>query len=192
MRLLVFSVVLALSVVGCAYIDQNVKVNPTISLAKSDIGKGKKVSVQIIDDREEQIIGKRRDGYGLAGAKITTDQDLVEVLKVPIFEGLSAKGFLPTQELDNTIALKVELRSLAYDNAVGLWTGGNIGKATIKVVATNAVGKTYEKNYRGQKEIRTFFVGSQETNAKVINGAFEEAILRMFEDEELLKFLNQL
>lgn len=84
-----------------------------------------------------------------------------------------------------------ELRTLKYETAVGLWTGGNIGTAAIKVIATNPKGKTYEKSYRGQKEIRTAFVGSQETNAKVINGALNDVIAKIFEDKELMKFLAQ-
>ena len=185
------AVVVLIFFTGCAYIDQNLRVDPVVSVSSSNIGKGKEIDVEVIDDREDQIIGKRHDGYGLAGAKITTDQDLVDVLKESVYSAFQAKGFHPVSDKNITTTVKVQLRSLAYDTAVGLWTGGNIGKATIKVVATNSDGKTFEKNYRGQKEVRTVFVGSQETNAKVINEAFSEAIQRMFEDEELLKFLNQ-
>ncbi|MEW6101853.1 MAG: YajG family lipoprotein [Candidatus Omnitrophota bacterium] len=70
-----------------------------------------------------------------------------------------------------------------------MWTGGNIGKSTIKVIATNPAGKTYEKSYHGQKEIRTCFIGSQETNSQVVNCAFDAAIENIFKDDELMQFL---
>jgi uncharacterized lipoprotein YajG len=174
---------------GCAYIDQNLKVSPIVEIASVDIGAGKKVCLRIVDDREEQLIGKRAGGYGIGMAKISTDQDLAELLKNIISDGLRKKGFEPVAENETLLVMRVELRALAYDTAVGLWTGGNIGKAVVKVVASKPSGKTFEKSYRGQKEIRTIFVGSQETNSKVINGALDEVIKKVFEDKELLNFL---
>ena len=53
MRLFVLSIALVVSVIGCAYIDQSLKIDPKVTLTKSDIGKGKEIGVQIIDDREE-------------------------------------------------------------------------------------------------------------------------------------------
>jgi len=66
---------------GCAYIDQNLKVAPQHSIAQENIGKGQKVVLRVVDDRDEQLIGKRKNGYGMDGAKISTDQDLVGFLK---------------------------------------------------------------------------------------------------------------
>jgi|CXWL01.1.fsa_nt_gi uncharacterized lipoprotein len=191
MKLKNVMVIFLILLAGCAYIDQSLKVNPTVSIAPSDIGGGKQISVQIIDDREEQFIGKRVNGYGMSGAKITTDQDLVETLKEPIYSGLTKKGFAPVNSEDILPRLRTELRSLSYDTATGLWTAGNIGKTTIKIIATNTSGKTFEKTYRGQKEIRTVFIGSQETNSKVVNEAFGDAIGKIFNDEDMLKFLAE-
>lgn len=174
---------------SCAFIDQNLKVNPTVNYVSSTVGNGKKVGVRVVDERTDQFIGKRMTGYGYGAAKITTDQDLVAVLKDAILRGLQAKGFETTEFDQSPANARVELRSLQYDASIGLWTGGNIGKAAIKIVATNSLGKTYEMTYRGQKEIRTAFVGSQETNTNVVNGALTEAIEEIFLDEKLLNFL---
>jgi uncharacterized lipoprotein YajG len=182
--------VLFFSLSGCAYIDQNLSVKPDLSFSSDNIGGGKKIALRVVDDRDDQLIGKRGVQY-MPGGKISTDQDLVEVLKNALSDGLRKKGFEPVGENDPSLSMKVELRSLAYTTAMGFWTGGNIGTAVIKIIATEPSGKTYEKTYRSQKEIRTAFVGSQETDAKVVNGALSEAINKIFEDKELLKFLAQ-
>lgn len=177
------------SISGCAYIDQNLKVDPQFSIVPSQLGAGTKVSLLVLDERSDQLIGRRANGYGFASAKIETDQDLTEVLRESISKGLVKKGFVPVGKDGSPTFMRVELRVLAYDTAVGLWTAGNIGKSTIKVAATSPAGKTYEKTYHGKKEVRTCFIGSQETNSKVINYAFDAAIENIFKDEELMKFL---
>lgn len=175
---------------GCAYIDQNLRVTPQIVIEEMNIGKGKQVALRSVDDRSEQLIGKRGVQY-FPGGKISTEQDLSDILKDAFIVGLRKKGFVPVGENESTLLVKVELRSLSYDTAMGFWTGGNIGTAVVKVIATQPTGKTYEKTYRSQKEIRTVFVGSQETNAKVINESLANAINKVFEDRELLDFLAE-
>ena len=178
-------------VAGCAYIDQNLQVTPQMSISSINVGQGQKIALRVVDDRDEELIGKRHDGYGLSGAKISTQQDLVTVVKTFISDGFSKKGFEVVAEGESGVFVKVELRTLGYENSTGLWTAGNIGKAVVKVNVTHPSGKSYEKSYRSQKEIRTAFVASQETNAKVINGALSDALNKIFEDDELLHFLAQ-
>lgn len=189
-RLLVYGVCLSMLSSGCAYIDQNLRVNPQLIVLQSDVGRGKEVALRVVDDREDPLIGKR--GYPVYGsAKISTDQDLAEVLRSVFVDGMRRKGFQPVGGNDSDISLKVELRSLAYDTSMGIWTGGNIGKAAVKVVALQPSGRTYENTYRSQKEIRTVFIGSQETNTTVINDALNDVLNQIFADTELWNFLTQ-
>ncbi len=175
---------------GCAYIDQNLRVTPQLYVTETNIGQGKQVALRVIDDRDEQLIGKRGVQY-LPGGKISTDQDLAEVLKESFRDGLCKKGFVVVGEDESNLLMKAELRSLEYITSMGFWTGGNIGTAVVKIIATKPSGKTYEKTYRSQKEVRTAFVGSQETNAKVVNGALTDTMNKVFEDRELFKFLAE-
>ncbi|MFA5125277.1 MAG: YajG family lipoprotein [Patescibacteria group bacterium] len=180
---------LSFLVSGCAYISQNLKVEPSANILSSQVGAGKKIGLCVVDEREDRIIGNRSNVYGMKTAKITTDQDVPEILQTAMSDGLRKKGFLPVAKDESATSMKVELRVLAYDVEMGFWTGGNIGKSTIKIVATNAAGQTYEKMYHGQREIRTCFLGSQETNAKVVNCAFSAAIENIFNDKDLIDFL---
>ena len=176
---------------GCAYIDQNLRVEPQVTIMQENIGQGKKIALRVVDDREDSTIGRRANGYGMDSAKISTDQDLVELLKSSFIDGMRKKGFEPVGDNDSNVSLKVELRSLSYDTSTGLWTAGNIGKAALKILATKESNKTFEKTYRSQNEIRTAFIASQETNAKIINAALSDALNKVFSDNELWDFLIQ-
>jgi len=102
---------------------------------------------------------------------------------------LRKKGFEPLQEGVGGISIKAELRSLSYDATAGIWTVGNIGNSAIKITVSAQSGEVYEKTYRGQKEIRTAFIASQETNAKVVNEALAETLENIFSDKELFDFI---
>ncbi len=183
-------VLVSILMAGCAYIDQNLQVAPSVAVNKSDIGKGKKIALRIVDDREDETIGNRGTGYyGMKGAKITTSQDLVEVLRNSFVDNLKNIGFQAVGENEANTLLRVELRALSYDTSTGLWAGANIGKSTIKIIATDPVNKVYEKSYHSQKEVKTVFVGSQETNSKVINESLTETLTKIFADQELWNFL---
>jgi uncharacterized lipoprotein YajG len=173
---------------SCAFIDQNVKITPSVEVAKSNIGNGRTVGIKVVDEREDSLIGKRGSAYGDAAA-IKTDQDMVELFSVEISRGFENKGFEPVPYLEEIpVYVKVEIRSVEYDTSMGLWTAGNMANSAIKVIAYNE-SKNYEKMYRSQVEIRTAFVASQETNAKIINQAVSDVIEKMFQDEDLLSFL---
>ncbi len=194
MKKQVFASALIVLLSGCTFIDQKIKISPQFNIGASDIdigiGKGKKVALDVLDEREDFLIGKRGTGM-IRGAKIVTDQDVVEIFNTVIAEGLQHYGFFVVgRSEDVPTKLKVEIRSLNYDVTMGFWTGGNMGKSSLKVVAT-VNDKIYEKMYRGEKEIRTAFVASQETNSKIINAAVSEVLEAMFRDKQLLEFLSQ-
>lgn len=175
---------------GCAYIDQNLRVSPHLSVLESNIGQGTKVALRVLDDRSEQLIG-RRGASGFELAKISTDQDLVELLRDTFIDGVRKKGFEVVGSDDSDARLRIELRSLSYKTVTGFWTVGNVGEAAVKVIASQSSGKTYEKTYRSQHEVRTAFIGSQETNAEVVNGALSDVLSKVFADAELWNFLVQ-
>lgn len=190
MKKLLFVASVALLVSGCAYIDQTLRIAPQVNVEEANIGQGKQVALRVVDDRDEQLIGKRGVQY-FPGGKISNEQDLAEVLKSALIEGLRKKGFKPVGDNESDHLMKAELRSLTYTTSMGFWTGGNIGTAVVKIIATQPSGKAYERTYRSQKEIRTAFVGSQETNSRVVNEALSEAVSKVFEDRVLLEFLAQ-
>lgn len=190
MKKQIFALIFIILLSGCTFIDQKVKISPHLNIGTADIGKGKKVALDVLDEREDSLIGKRGTGM-VRGAKIATDQDVVELFNTAVAEGLQRYGFsVVGRSEDVPTKLKVEIRSLNYDVTMGFWTGGNMGKASLKVVAT-VNDKIYEKMYRGEKEIRTAFVASQETNSKIINAAVSEVLESMFNDKQLLEFLSQ-
>ena len=174
---------------GCAFIPQEVKINPQVAIEERNIGRGKKVFLKVTDERTQDALGRRGTVYGGA-AEINTSQDIVGVFVEKISEGLKKKGFNPEPAAEDSQAqLKVEIRAIDYSTEFGIWTGGNLTKTALKVVVQDKSKIFYEKTYRGENEIRTAFVASQETNAKIINNAVADVLNKMFADEMMLESL---
>ena len=175
---------------ACAFVEQKAVLNPDLLVIENDIGNGKEIGVEVVDERPEDTLGYRGGANLSKAAPITTDQDVEEVFDRKIREGLRRKGFQPILRTEETLqSLRVEIRSLEYYTSTGFWTGGVHTKTALKVIAKNA-GKKYEQFYRGGNEERVVIVPSAEENETLINTAISEVLLSLFNDKKLFQFLS--
>jgi uncharacterized lipoprotein YajG len=181
--------------VGCAYTTQQATLSPELQLSGTNIGNNATVAVKVVDERSDKSLGYRGSAYGKA-AKITTGQNVAEVIYEKIVEGLKQNGFNPVPHGFNPVphskgitrALKVEIRLIEYSTSVGFWTGGVHTKSALKAIAKNN-GKVYENLYRVDNEKRIVFAPFAKENEKLINKAVSEVLQKLFGDQELIAFL---
>jgi uncharacterized lipoprotein YajG len=143
-----------------------------------------------MDGRDSTDIGHRGNASVANGASITSDQNIPEIFRQAIFDGLRAKGFLPvdsTKSLDRQ--LQVEIRSIGYSTSTGFWTGGVETKAAVMCHAS-AASNTYDKMYRYSGEERVVFVPTASHNGELINKAVSDVLAQMFDDQALLAVLS--
>ena len=107
---------------SCTYIPQKVTLSPNLNIEQSSIGKNSSFNINVFDNRSNnKIIGRR--GAGLDIAAIKNDQDLANLLKKEIVDGLKKKGFFPSKNSGNN--LEVSLINLQYKSLVGIITVGS-------------------------------------------------------------------
>jgi uncharacterized lipoprotein YajG len=154
----------------------------------SSIGKNKKVGVRVVDERPSATLGRRGIG-GTTGAKITTAQDLSEVVKKKVFEGLINMGFAPVNyRLQKEPRLTIEIRFLDYSTSAGFWTGKVQIRGAIKAIAAKK-GDMYDKMYRVEKEETIMAVPGAERNERMINDVLSDVLAKLFNDVDLFEFL---
>ena len=166
---------------------QQVLLEPVLTVAPFDLGKGTPVALSVKDERDRTIIGYRGWAYGDA-AEITTPQDVTRVVGDRVREGLVRQGFEPVDGAQTTVAtLEVVVRLIEYNVSQG-WDFILHTRATLRAVAGKS-GQVFERLYRIENEKRVLIVPPDETNAEIINETISEAINALVNDRELLLFL---
>lgn len=174
---------------GCAYMSQEVTLNPDLNVVESNAGKGMKITVTVKDERPSKSLGFRRSGLG-RGAEIKTTQNIGELVKRQILDGLKMKGFDTTEYMEkHDIELIAELRLLEYNTSTGLMTGGILVKGALKAIAKNK-GMEYEEMYRFESEKRILIVPTAKENERLITVGMSSLLEELFADEKLFKFLS--
>jgi len=188
MKIIVLAV-FTFCIAGCAYMSQEVTLNPLLEVTESNTGKGIKITVTVKDERPTKSLGFRRGGYG-RGAEIKTVQNIEELVKRKILEGLKMKGFDTTEYIEeHDIKLIAELRLLEYTTSTGLMTGGVLVKGALKAIGKNK-GMEYEEMYRFESEKRVIIVPTANENERLITEGLSHLLEELFADERLFKFLS--
>ncbi|MCP4256021.1 MAG: tetratricopeptide repeat protein [Planctomycetes bacterium] len=181
--------ILFLLINGCAYMSHSVTLDPQLDVAQSDIGKGKAIFLDVIDDRGDEALGQRVGGLGV-GEEITIDADFTNTIYGKVADGLRTYNFiLVSNKKDAPISLTIEIRDIEYRGTAGLFTFGANVRTKLKVICENE-STLYEKDYDARNKIRSIIVPSAEKNNALVNGVVSEALWQVIHDQELLDFLG--
>jgi len=174
---------------GCAWTPQTAALKPAPYITPSTVGNGVTVAVRTIDKRASETIGHR--GVDSQNAAITTTQNVAALFQEKIIEGLRQKGFSASAFAGQPGRLLiVEIRQIDYTTDMEFWKG---------IVKTEAVlgasmikdGVKFEQSYSGKRTENTVEAPGAKTNERLINGAISDALQRLFEDENLIRYLAE-
>ncbi len=182
------SLLLFMTIAGCALVDEEVMLRPVSDVPPSSIGQGQRVALNVVDERSSTLIGERGpDGT----ADIRSVQDARRVVDDVLNQGLQNQGFVPVQPTAvEPVTLKVELRELRYDVADRLPLPEPRVNAVLKVVAQNG-DRSFEQLYRAQTATESFLPPTAAEDSQLINRALSDVIDRILTDRQLLEFLAE-
>jgi len=176
---------LILSITGCAYTPHKTNLIINAPVSASNIGKGTKISIRIIDDRDSQIIGKR--GVNGIGGNITAD-DLMPTITAAIEDGFKAKEFQITSIDESSVSLTIKLRAFKYLISQGFWTGGEDISVVINAESRNG-SKEFTQTYRYTNEERKVFIPDGSGLNDDLNAALNSTLTQLLNDRALDNFL---
>lgn len=171
---------------GCAWQAQSVRVQPSVSVGESNVGAGKSVAVNVVDERPSQNLGTR--GVQGVGAEITIEGNLAETIQASVSDGLAKKGF-KTENGALPRELRVEIRSFDYKVTQGFWEGTLTVNFGIKGICIKDGLRPYEMLYRGDFKKGIQVVQGEKSNEQYINIVVSDAVTKLLNDEALLACL---
>lgn len=172
---------------GCTFQHQAVRIEPQVDVLQSDLGKGRKVLVRVVDERPKTTLGTR--GARGVGADMTIEGDVTQIFRMAIEDGLSKQGFSATQDASEQRQLRVELRNLDYDVIVGFWAGTLKVDTTLKGVCQQGAARQYEAMHRGEFVESVQVVQGAEANNSYVSDSASNAINALLRDRELMSCL---
>ena len=173
---------------SCTFTPHDVAITAVVPSTPSSVGKGVTLALQVIDDRDDVVVGQR--GAGMIGADITA-KDIIPALEREFKKGLETKSFTVVSARSNTdVNLKTKLRAFKFFIETGFWTGAENTSVVINVEADKR-GEDFERSYRFNAEERGIVVPRGSTIDQKLNAALSEILAKIMRDAELMNFLAQ-
>nr|VFK40289.1 MAG: Uncharacterized lipoprotein YajG [Candidatus Kentron sp. SD]VFK44422.1 MAG: Uncharacterized lipoprotein YajG [Candidatus Kentron sp. SD] len=177
-----------LFVSGCAFTphDVNVVLNQPDAAYLNSV-KGTTIRLRVIDEREQNDLGRR--GAGIAAAKVEAP-DLMPKFTRSVENGFRAKGYtLTANPVEADADLVVALRALKFEESAGFFTVGAEVDATILVEAEKS-SENFRNQYRSSDEDRQLAISFGEGIDEQINMVLNEVLMQLFNDQKLDSFLT--
>ena len=187
---LIVLAVLAVLAPACAYTPQAVVLKPEIQPTLGSNVQGRTVYLTVVDERPRQTLRTR---YIMgAGAELTVQGDINNVVRTAVADGLQRQGFVITSlKTADGHELRVEIRNLDYGITQGFWAGTLRTECGLKAICIIGSARPFEKLYRGEHMEKIQVVQGNQANERYINSAISRAINLLLQDSELIHCLAQ-
>lgn len=175
---------LVLFLSACASSSQDARIDIYPSVAPSNIGNGKSLSITVDDARPTAVIGKTSKT-----TQIITSQDLAETIGLALVDAYSKQGFSVSAANDPAaIKMMVALEDLSYTKDGNLVSTNVETKSRVKVDVSE---KGFIRTYSNTEERVVPFSASEDTNNSQLRSIMERMVEKIINDAELIAALSQ-
>ncbi len=172
---------------GCAS-TMVVSVRPEPNITKSEIGGGNDLAIKINDVRTSKVLGHWHGNVFYDKADIVTRDEVSNILKRAIENGMNSKGFnvAPFRD-DHPRRIVVDIVTYEFSQEFGVWLEGVNGKGVLKVKAFKN-GKEFERTYSSSSNDNLGII-RQDYVENMLNSMTADLLTKALNDNELISFL---
>jgi len=186
---LVTIAIIAPSLWGCAFTTGHVDLayQPTGAATKVAQAESPHVNVEVSDNRPNQAVGQKINGFGMKTADIVSNSDVAGTLKSAFESELRARGF--SEGADGNL-VSVRLSNFENQFTLGFFSGDATATMGMDVTVKRRDGSVaYHKYITGQSKDWVEIAG--EDNAqRMLNAAMQDAMSKVFSDEQFIGALK--
>ncbi|AIX74546.1 MAG: lipoprotein [Mixta calida] len=188
LKKLLFPLLAAFILAGCATNSNTLDVQPTIQLPQQDPGlMGVTVSINGADQRADQALAKvTRDNQLVT---LTPSRDLRFLLQEVLEKQMTARGYMVGP--NGAVDLQIVVNNLYADVTQGNLRYSITTKADISIIASAKNGNKQVKNYRQTYSIEGAFNATNDKITKAVNATLSDVISDMAQDTSVSAFIKQ-
>lgn len=181
------SVLLILMLGGCALSPQFVEIHPAPEIPDGFPGKNAALYLQIIDERDDKIIGTRGGVYPETSL-IRAAEPLTETLRTNVTRSLRQLGYVTVDADDAPTFLNLHIDELSYQPKDGAMVSEVRITARLRAVAMRDE-VTHTSRYQSSVTHNQPVSPTARRNERWLNEILARTLERMLNDEQLLAFL---
>ncbi|MCP1207133.1 lipoprotein [Pantoea sp. B550] len=188
LKKLLFPLLAAFILAGCATSNNTLTIQPKIQLPQQDPGlMGVTVSINGADQRKDQALAKvNRDGQLVT---LTPSRDLRFLLQEVLEKQMTARGYMIGP--DGAVDLQIVVNNLYADVTQGNVRYSITTKADISIIATAKNGNKQVKNYRQTYSVEGAFNANNQKITDAVNATMSDVIADMAQDTSVNDFIKQ-
>jgi len=188
LKKLLFLLLAAFILAGCASSNNTLTIQPKIQLPQRDPSlMGVTVSINGADQRRDQALAKvNRDGQLVS---LTPSRDLRFLLQEVLEKQMTARGYMVGP--NGAVDLQIIVNNLYADVTQGDVRYSITTKADISIVATAKNGNKQIKNYRQTYSVEGAFSASNQKITNAVNSTLSDVIADMAQDTSVNEFIKQ-
>ena len=188
LKKLLFPLLAAFILAGCATNSNTLDVQPTIQLPQQDPGlMGVTVRINGADQRADQALAKvTRDNQLVT---LTPSRDLRFLLQEVLEKQMTARGYMVGP--NGAVDLQIVVNNLYADVTQGNLRYSITTKADISIIASAKNGNKQVKNYRQTYSIEGAFNATNDKITKAVNATLSDVISDMAQDTSVSAFIKQ-
>ena len=188
LKKLLFPLLAAFILAGCATNRNTLDVPPTIQLPQQHPGlMGVTVSINGADQRADQALAKvTRDNQLVT---LTPSRDLRFLLQEVLEKQMTARGYMVGP--NGAVDLQIVVNNLYADVTQGNLRYSITTKADISIIASAKNGNKQVKNYRQTYSIEGAFNATNDKITKAVNATLSDVISDMAQDTSVSAFIKQ-
>ncbi|MCU7368354.1 lipoprotein [Pantoea stewartii] len=188
LKKLLFPLLAAFILAGCASSNNTLTIQPKIQLPQRDPSlMGITVSINGADQRRDQALAKvNRDGQLVS---LTPSRDLRFLLQEVLEKQMTARGYMVGP--NGAVDLQIIVNNLYADVTQGDVRYSITTKADISIVATAKNGNKQIKNYRQTYSVEGAFSATNQKIANAVNSTLSDVIADMAQDTSVNDFIKQ-
>ncbi|RDK89902.1 putative lipoprotein [Enterobacillus tribolii] len=184
---LIFPLLAAFALAGCATSSNTLDVNPQITLPQQDPTlQGVTISINGADVRQDKALAKvNRDGQLIT---LTPSRDLRFLLQEVLEKQMTARGYMVGP--NGAVDLQIIVNQLFADVSEGNLRYNITTQADISIIAQAKNGNKQTKTYRATYNVQGPLTASNKNITDAVNSALNDIVSNMAQDTSISDFIK--